>query len=232
MKTALIALVVAMTVPAAASAWEKQFRDTYIPDGCKTEVCLNPYNEKFNAAFAKGDMKTALKYCREINRLDVPALPMPAAFIACAEAGSVRKMGALSHYYEEVDPQPEKMFYWAKKGAVLKDGTPYAWQHGAIPHSDGRTAWRQLCKAYYYGIGMPKDDTGAYAICRIAGYERAFDSVVADREAATIADKLFAERSRARGYDNSLAASIELQEKQNVLRETRESYRKAYGTPY
>lgn len=232
MKTALIAFVVAMTVPAAASAWEKQFRGIYIPDGCTTESCRNPYNDKFVDAFAKGDTKTALKYCYEINHFDTPVLPMPEAYVACAESGSIRKMGALAVYYQEVDPQPEKMFYWAKKGAVLKDGTPYASQERAVPHPDGRTAWRQLCKAYHYGIGTPKNDNTAYAVCYTVGYEQAQSSVVADRESVEIARKLFAERSRARGYDNSLADSIELQEKQNILRETRESYRRAYGNPY
>ena len=139
MKTALIAFIIALTVPVAASAWEKQFRDGYIPEGCKTESCQNPYNEKFNAAWSKGNIKTALKYCREISYVDTPALQMPDAYIACAEAGSIRKMGALSVYYQEDDPQPEKVFFWAKKGAVLKDGTPYAW-NGGVPHQDSRTA--------------------------------------------------------------------------------------------
>ena len=231
MKTALIAFIVALTVPVTASAWEKQFRDMYIPEGCKEQSCPNPYNEKFNAAFAKGDMKTSLKYCREINRADTPALPMPDAFIACAEAGSIRKMGALSSYYQNVDPQPEKMFFWAKKGAVLKDGTPYAW-NGGVPHQDSRTAWSQLCKAYYYGIGTKKDDEAAYPICYTVGYEQAQSSVVADRESAEITRILSAELSKARGYAGAVAEGIELQEKQNILRETRESYRKAYGNPY
>ena len=231
MKTALIAFIVALTVPVTASAWEKQFRDMYIPEGCKTEVCQNPYNEKFNAAFAKGDMKTALKYCFEITRGDVPALPMPDAYIACAEAGSIRKMGLLSRYYQEVDPQPEKMFFWAKKGAVLKDGTPYAWK-GGVPHPDSKMAWRQLCKAYYYGNGTKKDDEAAYPICYTVGYEQAQSSVVADRESAEITRILSAGFSKARGYAGAVAEGIELQEKQNILRETRESYRKAYGNPY
>lgn len=235
MKTALIAFVVAMTVPAAASAWEKQFRDTYIPDGCTTEVCQNPYNEKFNSAFAKGDMKTALKYCREINRLDVPALPMPDAYVACAEAGSIRKMGALAGYYRETNQRPDLVFYWASKGAQERNEKLGKWEV-QLPHPDSKIAWRELCRAYAEGIGTKKSLKEASLACSKGGREWGFFNekmrdrrITADTPVSDpVAERLYREVQDEIEFRNRDAAAAEHLEKENLIHSIRKNAERSF----
>ena len=234
MKTALIAFVVALTVPAAASAWEKQFLPMYVPAGCTTESCANPYNEKFNDAVVKGDIKTALKYCREISRSDTPAIPMPEAYIACAEAGSVSTMGALAAYYRETNQRPDLVFYWASKGAQELDKKEK--DMFRLPHPDSKIAWRELCRAYAQGIGTKKNLSEAKLACSKGGSEWGYFNEMernprlttpvpaADPEAYRMYDDIVAEIE----FRNRDADAAEHQGMEQALEFTRKSAERAF----
>lgn len=141
MKFAKVIAVAALALCSLSSfaGGNKVFLDRYSPPGCLNPEgsCENPYNERFNAAWAKGDLETAKTNCRNIDWDDVPALPMPVAVEFCAKSGDVRSIGKYAIWMTDNEGNGANSWRWAEKGAILiREG---------VPHPDSYPAWSIGC---------------------------------------------------------------------------------------
>lgn len=138
-KTIAVALLALCSLSASA-AGKKVFADPYLPPGCRItdKGCFNPYNERFMAAWAKGDAEAAKVNCRNIDDDHVPALPMPAAYEFCAQSGDVRSIGKYASWLGSTGKFSGQVVYMAaSKGMIVLSR--------GVPHPDSFPAFATAC---------------------------------------------------------------------------------------
>lgn len=154
----IVVALLAMSFSALADAQtnpsgKKWFNPSWRPEGCVDykmpdgSKCYNPYNEKFNAAWEKGDLKLAAKFCDKIHRNHVPELSnLGDQYKFCAESGDVRSIGKYAGLLYQ-NGYKSAALGWASKGMeAYKAPDKYnpAGYHYE-PHPNAFLSWYYAC---------------------------------------------------------------------------------------